>query len=81
MNRYENSTENAKKFLSHGMHKETDANELLKEFSGFVGKESLSSTHTKRMSDKPTLYSLLETSRNLSEEDVRYLRKLFKEIK
>jgi len=63
MNRYENSIENAKKFLSHG-----------------IGKESLSSTHTKRMSDKPTLSSLLETSRNLSEEDVRYLRKLFKEI-
>ena len=81
MNRDENSIENAKKFLSHGIHKETDANELLKGFSGFVGKESLSSTRTKRVSDKPTLSSLLETSRNLSEEDVGYLRKLFKEIK
>lgn len=80
MNGCENSIENAKKFLSHGMHKETDANELLKGFSGFIGKESLSPTHTKRMSDKPTLFSLLETSRNLSEEDVRYLRKLFKEV-
>lgn len=39
MNRYENSIENAKKFLSHGMHK----------------------------------------ARNLLEEDVRYIRKLFKE--
>lgn len=41
-------------------------------------KESLSSVHTERMSEEPTLSQLLDTSKNMSEKDTEYVKKLMR---
>lgn len=41
-------------------------------------RESLSSAPTERMSEEPTLSQLLNTSKNMSEEDIEYVKKLMR---
>ena len=76
---YENNIENAEKFLNNGMHKEIDKNELVDGLTKLLVKsESLSSVYTERISEEPTISQLLETSKNLSEEDTKYIKKLMR---